>query len=280
MSRDIGKLIPDSLKEAFEKLTDEEIAAIIIDHLKSEPIKLEKKEMIAEYEADCEPQYHQKIPEMKQNDSIYQAGPVAKGKFGEKYVYDILGKLNGDFSVKFRHKEKNKGDIWIKYKPIIEDQLRIYRIMLDVKNYSSNVPTRETDKFISDFETNDSDAGILLSLNTKITGHEGLGIRYVTKQAKRCPLIFVQCSDPDLILQYVYFISRLMTHRDYQKAYDDELEKLIDLSESISEVMQDMEDIRSTVDKQFRRSVKTLTTMKVNFEKSIKNLGKLKKSGS
>jgi len=258
MEQTIADYIPELYKPDFLKLTSKEIADIITEHLSKKPVYIKEE-------------YH----EIKKSIPVSET-PVYAGITGENYIFDGLQKLNGDYSVKLRNKEKNKGDMWIKYKPVVENQVRIYRIMVDVKNYSSSVPTRELTKFISDFETNEADAGILISLNTKITGHGDFGMKYITKDNKRCPVIFIRTSDIGLICQYVYFISLQIVNRDYKKTYDDELEKLLEMSEMISETCNSIEETRKVVDKQLMNLYKNILKLKLSFEMSIKNLGKLK----
>ena len=42
------------------------------------------------------------------------------------------------------------------------------KILVEVKNYTSTVPQKETDKFLDDILTNQCDAGVFISFNQRI----------------------------------------------------------------------------------------------------------------
>lgn len=96
------------------------------------------------------------------------------GKLGEAAVVDMLKPYVINNTALMPH----AGDISITYKG--------KPFLVEVKNYSSTVPTKECEKFIRDIETSYCAGGIFISLNTKITGKESLTLEYTNK-----PCLFV-----------------------------------------------------------------------------------------
>ena len=88
---------------------------------------------------------------------------VLKGQEGEDIVYRILtSKYN---NVKKTNKTPESGDF------IIDND-----IMIEVKNYSSTVPTLQVLKFQRDLNNLNIRAGIFISLNTHIAKHSSFDI--------------------------------------------------------------------------------------------------------
>lgn len=89
-------------------------------------------------------------------------GGTKKGKVTEKVLCECLHKLFPDAEINDIGYQAGKGDIFVHYKN--------YNIMIEVKNYGTNVPRAEKDKFHRDLIQNDYSAGILVSCRSGIVG--------------------------------------------------------------------------------------------------------------
>jgi hypothetical protein len=90
-------------------------------------------------------------------------GSANKGKAAEGSIQSSLSKFFPDIEIDAIGYESGKGDIVMNFKD--------FKIMIEVKNYSINVPTREQDKFHRDLISNDYKAAIMVSCNSGIVGH-------------------------------------------------------------------------------------------------------------
>ena len=103
-------------------------------------------------------------------------GSSMKGQISETIIHDNICRLFPHADVVHIGKTTGKGDIVV--------TINGYVIMVEVKNYSKNVPTSEQKKFERDLITNEYDAGIMLSIGTGIAGrsssfeHEMVGNKF------------------------------------------------------------------------------------------------------
>ena len=98
-----------------------------------------------------------------QNIKLMLGGSANKGKAAEGSILSSLLKFFPDTEIDATGYESGKGDIVMNF--------RDFKIMIEVKNYSINVPTREQDKFHRDLISNDYKAAIMVSCNSGIVGH-------------------------------------------------------------------------------------------------------------
>jgi len=139
----------DSLKQnknlEIEKAVEQSVSvnAEFIQHLKSEidSLKLERKQILSDFVKDntC---------------SSYESGVI-----GENEILNILQSGYWD-EVNVTNKKDHSGDFIVKYKD--------KKYIIDVKNYSDNVPGKEVRKLAKDIETNSCDGGAIISLNSGI----------------------------------------------------------------------------------------------------------------
>ena len=87
-----------------------------------------------------------------------------RGKVSENLLINNLHKLLPDAEINDTGYKIGKGDVYIHYKG--------YNIMIEIKNYSTNIPRTEKDKFHKDLIQNTYDAGILMSCKSGITGSD------------------------------------------------------------------------------------------------------------
>ena len=112
------------------------------------------------------------IPQMKTKFNIDRESDIAaiKGITGESKFDNIVSQfMSSDYELINVAKQGKSGDFLIKWQS--QKTNRIYKILVDVKNYSkSTVPTIEVEKFYRDINLNNVDGGFLLSLNSRIIG--------------------------------------------------------------------------------------------------------------
>lgn len=139
----------DSLKQnknlEIEKAVDQSVSANaeFIQHLKSEidSLKLERNQILSDFVKDniC---------------SSYESGVI-----GENEMLNIL--QSGSWNeVIVTNKKDHSGDFILKYKD--------KKYIIDVKNYSDNVPGKEVRKLAKDIDSNSCDGGAIISLNSGI----------------------------------------------------------------------------------------------------------------
>ena len=114
-----------------------------IQHLKDEndSLKTEKNQILADFVKE-------------NNKSSHEAGVI-----GENEMLTILQAGSWD-EVTETNKKDHSGDFIIKYKD--------KKYIIDVKNYTDNVPGKEVRKLAKDIETKSCDGGAIISLNTGI----------------------------------------------------------------------------------------------------------------
>ncbi len=139
----------DSLKQnknlEIEKAVEQSVSANaeFIQHLKSEidSLKLERNQILSDFIKDniC---------------SSYESGVI-----GENEMLNILQSGSWE-EVIVTNKKDHSGDFIVKYKN--------KKYIIDVKNYSDNVPGKEVRKLAKDIESNSCDGGAIISLNSGI----------------------------------------------------------------------------------------------------------------
>ncbi len=105
--------------------------------------------------------------------NIFTNNSCKKGEMGENMIETLLNKEFSDYEILNMSKEPHKGDFHIikSNKP---------KILLELKNYSLNVPKREIIKFIDDIKTNNM-SGILVSLNSGISTKSNFSFEIINK---------------------------------------------------------------------------------------------------
>lgn len=139
----------DSLKQnknlEIEKAVEQSVLANadFIQHLKSEidSLKLERNQILSDF--------------IKDNScSSYDSGVI-----GETEMLNIIQSGSWD-EVIVTNKKDHSGDFILKYKN--------KKYIIDVKNYSDNVPGKEVRKLAKDIDSNSCDGGAIISLNSGI----------------------------------------------------------------------------------------------------------------
>jgi hypothetical protein len=92
--------------------------------------------------------------------------PVEAGKRGESKFDDLCKELPSNYNVINTAKLGHAGDF------IIEFSLdkRVYRCLVDIKNYKGTVPKKELEKFDYDIQYGQYDGGLMISYGSKFSG--------------------------------------------------------------------------------------------------------------
>lgn len=153
-------------------------------------------------------------------------GSQTKGKQGEaalaEYITRVFGSttINEEFTLEDVGKEGHQGDLKMIW--------RNHKILWESKNYSRNVDQKEVNKFLRDMEENkDMSLGIMISLQTGITGHQKAGQTDVQllRDGRYCVYInnFLKQDDPILFLQTLKpFLEILLENNKKQTTETDE----------------------------------------------------------
>lgn len=96
-----------------------------------------------------------------------------KGVDGEEFGIHVCNQLFPTCEIEDTHSVSGRGDI------VIHDRDNSLNYLLDIKNYASNVPKKEIEKFYRDIENNDDvHGGLLISLNTGIIAREDFSMEF------------------------------------------------------------------------------------------------------
>jgi hypothetical protein len=126
------------------------------------------------------------------------------GKRGEDYVYELL---KNKYNIIDCRQNSHCGDFQLipcSIGKIVEP------ILIECKNYSSSIPSREIDKFYNDLISQGAPGGIFVSLNSPITGISAcIDIQYKTLNMKLIPIIFISSDNEDIIISAVNIMLHL-----------------------------------------------------------------------
>jgi hypothetical protein len=123
--------------------------------------------------------------------------PATLGIQGEDFLEHVLDTL--DYETSNVAKKGKKGDF------IITDGRS--RVLVDVKNYSSTVPSAEIDKLIRDIEVNGSiNGGMMISLGSNIAGRGRFSIEEIIVSNRKVPVMYVRTNVEALIKEYTRFM--------------------------------------------------------------------------
>jgi Restriction endonuclease len=120
-----------------------------------------------------------------------------KGVRGESHVMDAL---RDEFKCELVTGKTAAGDISIWFDNV--------KLCVEVKNYTKAIPTQEVTKFLRDLETTGAQAGLFISLNTRITGiTENVESRlHPTTLGGMIPIMYICCNDPHVIVASAKFV--------------------------------------------------------------------------
>jgi len=130
---------------------------------------------------------------------------VAKGKKGESTFYDLASTFKdfNEFRIQDKHSEAGSGDFHLHFEN--------FDVLVDAKNYKDAVNKTQKDKIRKDLIRNEHiNIAWLVSLNTRIIGHDRLPIMYEFINTRQC-IIYVNnlMGDeiPDKLLRMTWLVS-------------------------------------------------------------------------
>lgn len=131
------------------------------------------------------------------NNAFMQAADI--GKKGEMEFLHICEKLSANYTVINTAKIGKQGDFILEYRT----NNKLYRCLVDIKNYKSTVPKKEIDKFYEDLTYGTYDAGLMISYASRFSGiadnihieqkdlpHGAINVMYVSDIP---PVLIIKC---------------------------------------------------------------------------------------
>lgn len=191
--------------------------------------------------------------------------PAEKGKMSEKDVYNDLNEHFMDDDFENVAGKDSYTDLKAKPSGINRN------ILIEIKDYSNNVPGKEVDKFWNDLEERDIEHGIFVSLRSDIAN-----IPNSIEFKERMDKIGVFVKNKDLGMdghRFVYYVvKKMLAHEMMEKEELDqeEVEELVtNLNKCLGDIRtyaEQMEEIRDKAD-----SIQTRTNNRLKEIKSIAN---------
>lgn len=157
------------------------------------------------------------IPNIKTKFNVDKDSDIAaiKGITGETKFDNIISQyMSNDYELINVAKQGKTGDFIIKWRS--EKTNRIYKVLVDVKNYSkSTIPTIEVEKFYRDVKLNNVDGGFLLSLSSRIVGiNKVIELKDFSTDKSIVPVIFMRSNTPLVIVEVIKLIFHIIEIKD------------------------------------------------------------------
>jgi len=201
----------------------------------------------------CDTHYSQSLARLE---TLYQeqldktVGSSEKGKAGEKEIDTLFAELTSWGPLTNTSKQVHGTDR--------SCTIRNCRTLIEVKNYSNTVPTKEVEKFYRDMEQHqDAPLGIILSLHSDICGKRSKGFLQIAWTPRSQMLLFVNSfysHPPEDVLTFLDLcvdIARDMyTYSTNSK----------DSSDSALHLQVRIEQAKLYIEKEIKRSTELLTT--------------------
>lgn len=181
----------------------------------------------------------------EENGALKEATAVksshALGKMGEATVFEMLDKY---VSPKFSYaevmnvsKQRHVGDIHMVLMLPTGKQMKI---MVDVKNYTAAVNTKEIDKLYSDLDEHDSDVGLMVSLDSAICKRAPFQIMK-TPKGKSCMFLSFEGIDDSLRQEILCWAVRVLV--GIVATYDNSSQEVM-----ITEIKQFLAELSGSLD--------------------------------
>lgn len=134
-----------------------------------------------------------------------------KGKLGEEFIYNIIKNKFKDYAIKITRGIPHSGDAIITLPSKKNDNTK-NKIMIEIKNYNSNVDTDELDKLLFDMDHMNIHYSIFLSLKSAFVGKKRLEIKTYNYKSNKNIIIFVPYAidDPNKIENAIVVMERLI----------------------------------------------------------------------
>jgi hypothetical protein len=170
---------------------------------------------------------------------------VWKGIQGESVTFHDLANTFKDFNefrIQDKHKEKGSGDFHLHFEK--------FDVLVDAKNYKDVVDKKQKDKIRNDLLRNEHiNMAWLISLNTRIIGHDRLPIMYEFINTRQC-IIYVNnlLGDevPDKLLRMTWLLSCEL-HDKIQLSTMEDGEELLELKNKYYNLFEKVKQIKSII---------------------------------
>ena len=232
----------DSWKDEFLQKNYSDKMEVTVNYERGqERIKL-LEERITQYISDLEKEKELKNTYMSQ--IFNKKNSSLKGQGGEMEVHGYLSKLYPSNEIYNCSKEDHRADYYIEFESGV-------RIMIESKDYQSNVPKKEIDKAHRDLDENsDYNGAILVSLRSGIATKGDLSIDYSEKDK---PMVYLHnvSENPEVLklaISLVYCIIKNKLNSDIN----------IDVMKECSQLKKELGDIIQNK-KEFKKSINNLT---------------------
>jgi hypothetical protein len=176
---------------------------------------------------------------------IIKETPQSLGDIGEDYVEKILAT---QYNVSDVSRKPHSGDMIITRPNNLDgDNLVIYnsKMLVEVKNYTNTVPSREVDKFLEDLRTNkDIVGGLFISLNSDIVGVRSFEFQNVFLE-RHVPILYVSSNIESIILLAATILWEFIDNKFLENTENDKLSARIDeIYEKILKLSDVLENIK------------------------------------
>lgn len=184
----ISKFISEDNLEAFNRLTPEAIGSMLNTILtEMSDIDFNSKNEEKDLPSGDEENDLEVLLNTPPESSLHQVKNTFLGQIGEQNAEELIKK---HYNVEIVAKRAKTADLIVKF----EFQGKTYRILVEVKNYNSVVPTKEIEKMYRDLDTHNYACGaIMVSINTPIGTKKARHIQYDTRVSSgiKKPVMFI-----------------------------------------------------------------------------------------
>ena len=196
------------------------------NNLQTELMKHEMNKLNGKLDND---ELHEKISDFTdivQNLFGINYNSTKKGKIGEDFVYALINNKFKDYTIDITRNKPHQGDgiIKIPNKPHV-------KIMLEIKNYMSNIDKDELDKLLYDMKYTNTYYSIFLSLKSSFVGKKRLEVNSFVIDGANYTVIFVPFAldDPNKIENAIVLAEHIIEMNLCNKndIYNDKLYKNI-----------------------------------------------------
>jgi hypothetical protein len=212
---------------------------------------------------------HIKLKYVKNKDSDIAA---VKGLQGETEFDQIISHhMSNDYELINTAKQGKCGDFIIKWRS--QKTNRIYKILIDVKNYSKTVPSSEVEKFYRDINLNNVDGGFLISLKSRIIGTSKIiELKDFLTDITTVPVLFTQSNTPLVIVEVIKLLFHIIEIKHLNKNSVCKSDELIyhinQLNENI-QMITDCRDILQTSKTEIEKSLNAIMLKLMSCEYSL-----------
>ncbi len=174
--------------------------------------------------------YELRIKELQakldERNSIY-SNSSKRGAEGENNVEIVLNKLLPSAIIQDTHSQSRSGDMRI--------ELNGIQILYENKNFTSNVPKRDIDKFIRDVKESDVDCGIMCSENTGICNREDLDLEIFEGK----PMIYLHNTKENvdkIRISIMILVNILQNNLELDESMIQKIKNLVKQTEEITKI--------------------------------------------